>query len=307
MSLRKGIAAVAVSCVALGLVVTQPAGAAEADTVDRTAAQAVAYGAELGVTSAIAVFDERTGRVYTAGDAESFFGSASVMKLFVATKLLATGQLQDPTIEATAYSMITRSDDDALNQLLPLVDGTNVVNWVKDYYGIPFLGEPSHKDGCWGNTQISAKGIAFFYHHMTHDPAVGPWLVDAMHHYQNLGADGTDQTFGLPQAARGHIGVKQGWGHCSSNTDGSIINSTGLIGHDRFDVAILTNTNNWSTNDNSYNATQAYVATQMAKILMPHGYIRVPRSYDPSSANTTAPTPPSTPRVQPSSGPSTGK
>jgi len=121
------------------------------------------------------------------------------MKLFVATKLLVTGQLQDPQIASQAWSMITRSDDSALEALLPLVGGVEVITWVKDYYGIPFLGFPSPtKPTCWGNTQISALGIAYFYHQMKHDIRVAPWLVNALHHHEQYGADGTDQSFGIP-------------------------------------------------------------------------------------------------------------
>ena len=89
------------------------------------------------------------------------------MKLFVATKLLVTGQLQDPQIASQAWSMITRSDDSALEALLPLVGGVEVITWVKDYYGIPFLGFPSPSK-------------------------------PALHHHEQYGADGTDQSFGIP-------------------------------------------------------------------------------------------------------------
>jgi hypothetical protein len=264
----------------VGAVALRPAGGATATTVDQTVAQAVAYAQSTGVAAAVVVYDDQTGKLYTAGDYTSYYGSASVMKLFVATKLLATGQMQDPWIAGEAWSMITRSDDDALNALLPYVGDVEVINWVKDYYGIPFLGTAPHKPGCWGNTQVTALGIAYFYRQMRHDPQVAPWLVNALHHHETYGADGTDQSFGIPQAAE-DVGVKQGWGHCSSNTDGSVINSTGLVGSDRFAIAILTNTNNWTVDGNSFNATQAAVVTQMAKILMPGGYVDLPEAHNP--------------------------
>lgn len=275
----------AATLVGVGAVALRPAGATPATTVDQTVVQAVAHAQSTGVAAAIAVYDDRTGKIYAAGDYESYYGSASVMKLFVATKLLVTGQLQDPQIAGQAWSMITRSDDSALEALLPLVGGVEVINWVKDYYGIPFLGFPSPtKPTCWGNTQVSALGIAYFYHQMKHDIRVAPWLVNALHHHEQYGADGTDQSFGIPQAAE-NVGVKQGWGHCSSNTDGSIINSTGLVGSNRFEIAILTNTNNWTVDGNSFNATQAAVVTEMAKILMPNGHIELPRGPQADASN----------------------
>jgi len=106
-----------------------------------------------------------------------------------------------------------------------------VINWVKDYYGIPFLGTPSPtKPTCWGNTQVSAQGITYFY---------------------------------------------------QSNTDGSTINSTGLVGSDLFLIAILSNTNNWTVDGNSFNAAQAAVVTRMAKILMPGASARLSGGRDP--------------------------
>jgi hypothetical protein len=273
-------AAVIATSIAFGLVASKPAGGVTVTTVDRTVNQAVSYAKSTGVSAAVVVLDDETGKLYSAGNYTSNYGSASVMKLFVATKLLATGQMSNSWIAGKAWSMITRSDDDALNALLPYVGGVGVINWVKSYYGISFLGTTPYKAGCWGNTQITAKGIAYFYRRMKHDGRVAPWLVNALHHYQGYAADGTNQTFGIPQAASG-VGVKQGWGHCSSNTNGSVIHSTRLVGSNRFAVAILTNTNNWSVNAHSYNATQASVVTKMAKILMPHGYVDLPEAHNP--------------------------
>jgi hypothetical protein len=272
---------VAAAAVLVGAGTLHAAATTPIATIDQTVGQAVAYAGATGVTSAVAVYDDKTDKVYTAGDYTSFYGSASVMKVFVATKLLATEQLQDPQTATLAWSMITRSDDAALAALWPRVGGVQVVDWVKDYYGIPLLGTASPtKPTCWGNTQISALGIAYFYHRMKRDRLVGPWLVNAMHHHEQYGADGTDQSFGIPRAAE-NVGVKQGWGQCSSNTDGSSINSTGLVGSDRFLIAILTNTNNWTVDGNSFNAAQAGVVTQMAKILMPGGSVRLPEAHHP--------------------------
>jgi hypothetical protein len=203
-------AVVVTASIAFELVASEPAGGVTVTTVDRTVGEAVAYAESTGVSAAVVVLDDKTGNLYTAGNYTSNYGSASVMKLFVATKLLATGQMSNSWIAGKAWSMITRSDDDALNALLPHVGGVGVVNWVKTYYGISFLGTTPHKAGCWGNTQITAKGIAYFYRRMNHDGRVAPWLVNALHHYQGYAADGTNQTFGIPQAASG-VGVKQGW------------------------------------------------------------------------------------------------
>ncbi len=272
--------AVAATCIAVTVVMSRPASGTTYTTVDHTVGQAVAYAKSTGVSAAVVVLDDKTGKVYSAGSYTSYYGSASVMKLFVATKLLVSGQMSNSWIASKAWSMITRSDDRALLALLPYVGGVSVINWVKSYYGISFLGTTPHKAGCWGNTQITAEGIAYFYHRMKHDSRVAPWLVNAMHHWQTYAADGTNQSFGIPKAATG-VGIKQGWGHCSSNTDGSVVHTTGLVGANRFAIAILTDTNNWGVNSHAYNATQASVVTRMTKILMPHGYIDLPEAHNP--------------------------
>jgi len=122
---------VVATCIAVGAVALHPAGGATATTVDQTVGQAVTYAQSTGVAAAVAVYDDQTGKLYTAGDYTSYYGSASVMKLFVATKLLATGQLRDPQTATLAWSMITRSDDAALEALLPRVGGVEVINWVR--------------------------------------------------------------------------------------------------------------------------------------------------------------------------------
>lgn len=67
------------------------------------------------------------------------------------------------------------------------------------------------KPGVWGNTHITAAGMVRLYRAVAADPAVGPWLLAAMHHTDRIATDGTDQRFGIPSAA-GDAAVKQGWG-----------------------------------------------------------------------------------------------
>lgn len=273
--------------VALGLllgtaVVVTPSRAAAATvrstTIDDTIGRAEVYARRMGVRAALAVLDERRHKLYRAGDTDAYYGTASLIKLFVATKLLATGRMTGAT-KRIAYKMITQSDDAALEQLLPTVGGPAVINWVKQRYHLPYLGTtPWH--ACWGNTHVTARGMVNFFDRMQRDRKVAPWLVGAMRHYRSHGSDGTDQRFGIPSAVRG-AAVKQGWGHCSSDSYGSIINSTGIIGSGRFAVAILTDTNRWSVDSHVYNARQAAVATAVARMLLPLHRVDLPEWHDP--------------------------
>lgn len=262
----------------LGLSLGSPVGAVAAP-VNYGVQSAVNYASAQGVRVGITVLDEKTGAVYEAGGYNSLFGSASVMKLFVATKLLATGQMTGWKA-STAYRMITQSDDSSLEALLPYVGGTSVVSWTSSYYHIPGLGTPSSKSWCWGNTHITPRGVAYFYKAMQSDPRVGPWLVNAIHHYSAYGSDGTDQRFGIPSATSG-AGVKQGWGHCSADSGGSIVNTTGITNGNRFAVAILTETTRGGVNSNAFNAWQAAVVTNIARMVLPGGTINVPEGHNP--------------------------
>jgi len=270
------VTAASVAGVLTGLAIASAAPASAATIASHVSA-AHSYGNSHGVTNSVAVLDTSTGAFYGAGSYATTQGSASVVKLLIATELCATGQINCTRryagaggLEGTAHDMIVRSNDALPNSLSSSRLAYDVRYTVSRYrlYGLIAL---SRSSWCWGNTQISAKGIVYFYRAMMHDSKVAPWLVDAIHHFQGSAADGTNQTFGLPSASSGG-GYKQGWGHCSSNTGGSVINTTGLLSGNRYAVAILTNTNNWSTNSNSYNATQARVATGIARTLLPYGH-----------------------------------
>lgn len=230
--------------------------------------------------SAVAVHDLRTGRFWGAGDLDAYYGAASVMKLFVATKLLLTGQMYGPTA-TRPYSMITRSDNQAVVALLPKVGGTSVVNWVAQHYGIARLGYPplASRDWCWGNTHISARGLVHFYGRMRADPRVAPWLLNAMHHYTAIDSDGFDQRFGLPSATGG-TAIKQGEGHCSSDSNGSIVHTTGIVGGDRYAIAILTESH-ICCDAGGFNGTLAGIVTAMARTLLPRGFVDLPETHNP--------------------------
>jgi|GEM_PF-5318995 len=245
-------------------------------TSDGALQKAVGYAWLRGVDTGVAAYDTQNGILYTAGQSDSYFGSASVMKLFVATNLLVRGQMSGATA-TTAYKMITQSDDAALEQLLPLVGGTSVVTWEAQHYNIPNLGVPplaSHPS-CWGNTRITASGLAQFLDKVKQDNTVAPWLLDAMRHYTPIASDGTNQTFGIPSQAP-DAAVKQGWGsQCSSMTNGTVVNTTGIV-QNRYVVVILTNTNNWTLDSNGYNATQGSIVSGMAAKILPAGVVSLP-------------------------------
>ncbi len=161
-----GIGVVALA-VGLAVVVSPPVAASTA----ANAANAVGYANAHGYRSSIGVLDTQTGSFTGAGDYNSSYASESVMKVFIATRLLMTGQMTGWNA-TTAYKMITQSDDASADALYGRTGGDSVINWVKQELNIPNLGSPPLRAGWWGGTQITAAGLATFYNKVRHLPSV---------------------------------------------------------------------------------------------------------------------------------------
>src|SRR4051794_11012797 len=250
-----------VAALALGLVVATATPVVASTAAN--AANAVNYARSHGYRSSIGVLDTQTGSFAGAGDYNSTYASESVMKVFIATRLLLTGQMTGWNA-TTAYKMITQSDDASANALYGRTGGDGVINWVKSALNIPNLGSPPLRPGWWGGTQITAAGMASFYNAVRHRPTVWNWLGNAMHHATRYGSGGAYQYFGISSAPTG-AAIKQGWG--GDNTAGQpAFNSTGLVNGDRFAVVIL-------TQGGVYGSPIAGMLTSEARLLMPNGRI----------------------------------
>jgi hypothetical protein len=240
------------------------AGPADA-SVSSQAASAVNYAHQHGYRSSVAVLDTQTGTFTGAGDYTSYYASESVMKVFIATRLLMTGQMSGWNA-TTAYKMITQSDDASANALYGRAGGDGVITWIKQALDIPNLGAPPLRSGWWGGTRITAAGMATFYNKVRHRPAIWNWLGNAMHHATTYGSDGTFQFFGIPSATTG-AAVKQGWGGDDAAWQPAY-NSTGLVNGDRYAVVIL-------TQGGSYGGIPGMVTAE-ARLLLPGGKVVSP-------------------------------
>ncbi|HEU5268997.1 MAG TPA: hypothetical protein VFU36_03665 [Jatrophihabitans sp.] len=227
------------------------------------AANAVGYAHAHGYRSSIGVLDTQTGSFAGAGDYNSSYASESVMKVFIATRLLLTGQMTGWNA-TTAYKMITQSDDASADALYGRTGGDSVITWIKQALNIPNLGSPPLRSGWWGGTQITAAGMASFYNAVRHRPTVWNWLGNAMHHATVYGSDGTYQYFGIPSATSG-AAIKQGWGGDDAAGQPAF-NSTGVVNGDRYAVVIL-------TQGGVYGSPIANMLTSEARLLMPGGRI----------------------------------
>jgi len=195
------------------------------------------------------------------------------VKVFLATNLLLTGQMSGSTA-ATAQAMISQSDDDAADALYDIAGGDQVVVIVGQHYGIPDLGTPPADAGQWGETQVTANGLAHLYAALKNDTTVWPWLSKAMAAAPRAAADGTDQYFGIPSAS-GEWAVKQGW--MTGLGPGSTYNSTGYVAGARYVVVLLTD-----GSAAQYGSAMAGTITQMARTILPGG---VPGGADATSSS----------------------
>jgi hypothetical protein len=225
---------------------------------------AVTVGQSRGARVAVAVYDRQTGTVYAGGEADSSYPSASLVKAFIATRLLVDGEAKDPATKDLMWKMITLSDDGIATQLYPVAGGQNLIDWIVRRYKVTGL-KPTTRSGAWGLTQVTARGMVTFFAAAAKDPLVGPWLLDAMANTQAKGSDGWPQWFGIPQATQGWR-IKQGWLCCVDNK--SRLHSTGFVNGDRFTVAILT-----EDDKSTYGDVGMATVTLMAQALMPGGSI----------------------------------
>lgn len=226
------------------------------------------YATSRGYRTGVAVLDTRTGKLWGASEHSRFFASESVVKVFVATRLLLNGQLTGWRAD-TAYRMIARSDDGAMDALYGLAGADQVTPWIAEHYDIPELGRPPNQVGWWSNAKISAAGLVRFYAKVKADPVVWPWLSKAMHQATEYGSDGVYQFFGLKQADR-NAAIKQGWGQDDDDwSAASNFNSTGFVNSDRYAVAILVKGPAYE-----YRSGTPAMVTSIAKRLMPGGVMR---------------------------------
>jgi hypothetical protein len=308
------LAVAAVAVLVTGLLIWPLAASASNATPTVTAVKsAVGYGHGRGERVAVAVYDRYTKQSWSGGDVNSYYASASVVKTFIAARLLATGQIHGTTAQLAAR-MIELSDDDAATALYGRVGGDSLYLWVRAKFHIPVAPPPD--PGFWGETRITAAGMISFYNQVATLKGVGGWLMTAMGHYSCTAADGWPQCFGIPSVAASRPRIKQGWMCCLEGR--TRMHSTGYVDSDRILVAILT-----ESSTSTYGAYARDTVTNMAKRLMPGGHVPLPYSFgaavlkDPPlvgegtlvSAPAPAPAPPAAPTGAPASGgaaPATG-
>jgi hypothetical protein len=266
--------------VVLAFVLVGPLTSANAAQRKTVMSAAASYASSEGYKVGIAVLDTKTGHFYGSGDFRGVFASESIVKVFIATRLLLRGAMHGQT-ETRAYKMITQSDDAIASSFYSQVGGDSLIGWIKNHYHVGGLGYRPSRSGWWGNTHIRPQGLVRLYAKLKADRRVGPWLLNAMHHATMYGSDGVYQFFGLPSATKG-AAVKQGWGDDFDYGGTSDFNSTGFVNNDRYAIAILAR-----GKSSSYGSQIGALLTSVAKRLLPGGRFPDPQPRLSSLSKTT--------------------
>jgi hypothetical protein len=190
--------------------------------------------AELAGEFAFVLYDSVEDRYLLSHRPDETHNTMSVSKI-----LIAVGALERGVDPARVAEMISRSHDPIANELWGVVGGPPVIEELAVAMGLEHT-TPSPEWGRWGDVQISASDVVRMYEYVLAElpEADRTVIVDAMVGTTALGADGYDQTFGIPTAAAGlDWAVKQGWGCCKPDR---FLVSTGTVGSDhRYIVAIF--------------------------------------------------------------------
>ncbi|MBW4718600.1 class A beta-lactamase-related serine hydrolase [Saccharothrix obliqua] len=180
------------------------------------------------VRRGVAVLDRRTGREVFAEQPDQPFPAASVIKLLIALDALE----RHAASPSAVADMLSTSDDDIANRLWRQAIPRT---WAARL-GLAGL-TPAPDPNKWGDTLMTAHDVIAIYQHVLDSPQADV-IIDALAAATPLGADGFDQTFGIPDAVEDHRwAVKQGWACCYGGL--RALNTTGLV-DDRYVVAVLT-------------------------------------------------------------------
>jgi hypothetical protein len=189
---------------------------------------------------AIAVYDRQLGTMVATYRGDVPYYTESVVKLLIGLDSLDRGGSADKVAE-----MLSRSDDNTATALWDADGGSAIVTRMAAKIGLTAT-TPPRRSGEWGDSQTTAGDLVTIYQYIlgVAPAAERDVVVNALHAATNLGADGTDQYFGIPYAVGSsqQWAVKQGWACCEP---GWVLNTTGLVGADyRYIVVVLTTHSN---------------------------------------------------------------
>jgi hypothetical protein len=197
-----------------------------------------------GIEVGVAVQDRKTGKIIAGKYADQQFYSASVVKLFLITEILADREAGELPVSDSDISLmqqaLSASNDNAMDALWEQFDGPTLISDLISMLHLTGTTAPTDT-AQWGETLITARDTITVYDYVLTrlDTSDRGLILDALAAATPDGADGFDQSFGLldrllTPAAK----AKQGW---MSYGPEYLLHTTGLLGSDnRYVVALLT-------------------------------------------------------------------
>ncbi|MGW4245999.1 hypothetical protein, partial [Nocardia sp. NPDC004722] len=207
----------------------------------QSAIEDVSPGTEVGID----VVDTGTGGVVATLAPDKQFYTASVVKLLIALDVLhGKGPQVDSADSTRLERMLSASDDDIADELWSVGGGTAIVNRMVDLIGLTGT-QPPEDTSQWGETRTTPADVVSIYRYLaTSVPEPARRIImNGLSHTSRIAADGTDQSFGIPNAFPDvPSAVKQGWMMLRASTT---MNTTGLVGISpdqplRYIVVVLT-------------------------------------------------------------------
>ncbi|CRK60859.1 Lipoprotein LppW [Alloactinosynnema sp. L-07] len=273
--------------VALGaaLVVVGPAEAHHENMAQRVQ-EAWSDASGRNTTVAISYMDRVTGEYRDNGSmAHARFGSASLVKLFIADDVLYRawrGEFVLSDYDWQQLSVMLRSSDDpAASRFWSTKGGPAIVNRIKARYGLNEI-QPPASAPWWGLTQVTSFDLTLYYQRMLSGAGGLPsflidYIIAQLRGYTANGTDGFYQRMGLPDGLPGEgvLGVKQGWMCCMNNV--RTIHSTGIVGADARYIVIALGQEGTGP---GWEHTKTSV-TRVVQKLFPSGRIPRPAEHNP--------------------------
>ncbi|MFC4334232.1 serine hydrolase [Salininema proteolyticum] len=182
----------------------------------------------------VVLHEHATGERVVAYRADEAHPSQSTVKILIAVVALEQGT--DPD---TVAEMLTASDDEIASRLWSEFGGPDIVSTMAVRMGLKHTSGPADW-GRWGDTRVSAADMVRVYAflHGSLDEDLRKVVMDALVGMAPTGADGFDQTFGLPRAGGpGPWAVKQGWACCAP--DRNLVTTGTLTGDRRYTAAVF--------------------------------------------------------------------
>ncbi|WP_280262491.1 tat pathway signal sequence [Nocardia wallacei] len=201
-------------------------------------------------TTGYVVRDRVTGNVYSNGNAESMFWTASTIKLAIAEDVINRARVGaivfTPEDRRQLESMLATSNDAAADYLWNKYAGPDRMAFVNAFRANGMTGltphpttDPRHPFPDWGFLQASPADLDRLMNNVldTMHPDDRGYLLDRMRSVD------TNQHWGVWGAGDGmRPGLKNGW---SDEQGGWVVNSVGFAGPDeRFTVAIMNDVGN---------------------------------------------------------------